>query len=102
MKRLLVTILGMLSFVGCATSEQEAKVPRTNKRTVVSQSTVPVSYDSDGKPFVQVNGERIGIDFDANLRDGENATEFLMTQSIDQHGRMLVEFDSVAPPAEHP
>ena len=102
MKRLLFTFVGMLFLGGCATSEPEAKVAHTNSRTVVSQSTVPVSYDSDGHPFLQVNGERIGIDFDANLRDGENATEFLVTQSMDQNGRMLVEFDTVAPPAEQP
>lgn len=102
MKRLLFTLLGILFLVGCATPKPEAKVPHKKSRTVVSQSTVPVSYDSNGNPFLQVNGERIGVDFDANLRDGENATEFLVTQSMDQNGSMLVEFDTVAPPAEQP
>jgi hypothetical protein len=102
MKRLLFTFVSMLFLVGCATSKPEAKVPHKKSRTVVSQSKAPVSYDSNGNPFLQVNGERIGVDFDANLRDGETATEFLVTQSMDQNGRMLVEFDKVAPPAEHP
>ena len=43
---------------------------------------------------LQVNGERIGIDFDANLHD-ENPTEFLVTQWKDQNGRVLIDIDNV-------
>ena len=69
MKCFLFALPSILLLAGCAVSDQEAKVPHKNARTVLSQSTVPVSYDSNGKPFLQVNGERIGIDFDANPHD---------------------------------
>lgn len=102
MKRLFIVLPSVLLFAGCTASDQEAKVPHKNNRTVLSQSTVPVSYDENGNPFLQVKGERIGVDFEANLHDGENPTEFLMTQWKDQNGRIGVEFDSVAPPSEQP
>ncbi len=44
----------------------------------------------------------MGVDFDANLNDGENPTEFLMTKWKDQNGRIFADFDTVAPPTEHP
>jgi len=102
MKRFLFALPSMLLLAGCAASDSEAKVPHKNDRTVLSQSTVPVLYDSNGNPFLQVNEERIGVAFDANLQDGENATEFLMTQWKGQNGRILMEFDNVTPPTEQP
>ena len=102
MKTFFIVLPSMLFLAGCAASDQEAKVPHKNHRTVVSQSTVPVSYDENGNPFLLVNEERIGIDFDANLQDGKNQTEFLVTQWKDQNGRICVEFDTVAPPTQQP
>ena len=102
MKRFSIVLPSMLLLAGCAASEQEAKVPQKINRTVLSQSTVPVSYDENGNPFLQLNGEKMGLDFDANLQDGESPTEFLMTQWKDQNGRIGVEFGTVAPPTEQP
>lgn len=97
MKGFFIVLPSMLLLAGCAASVQEAEVPRKNNRTVLSQSTVPVSYDEDGKPFLMVNEERIGIDFDANPGDGKNQTEFLMTKWKDQNGRVGVDFDTASP-----
>ena len=102
MKRLFIVLPSVLLFAGCAASDQEAKVPHKKNRTVLSQSTVPVSHDENGNPFLQFDGERMGVDFDANLNDGENPTEFLMTKWKDQNGRIVVELDTVAPPTEQP
>jgi len=102
MKCFFAALSSVLLLAGCAASHEEAKVSHKNSRTVLSQSTVPVSYDENGKPFLMVNEERIGIDFDANLNDGENQTEFLMTKWKDQNGRIGVDFDSVPPSTRHP
>ena len=102
MKRFSIVLPSMLLLAGCAASEQEAKVPQKINRTVLSQSTVPVSYDENGNPFLQLNGEKMGLDFDANLQDGENPSEFLVTRWKDQYGRIFDDLDTVAPHTKQP
>jgi hypothetical protein len=102
MKCFFTTLSSVLLLAGCAASDQDAELSLKKSRTVLSQSTVPVSYDEHGKPFLMVNEERIGIDFDANLKNGESQTEFLMTKWKDQNGRIGVDFDSVPPSTKQP
>lgn len=102
MKCFFTALLSALLLAGCAASDQDAKLSHKKSRTVLSQSTVPVSYDEHGKPFLMVNEERIGIDFVANLNDGENQTEFLMTKWKDLNGSIGVDFDSVPPSTKQP
>lgn len=101
MTRFRFALASMFLLSGCAASDQEAKVTHKNSRTLLSQSTVSVSYDSIGNPFLPVNGERMAVDLGANPRGG-NPTEFLMTQWKDQNGRISVDFDTVTPPLEQP
>lgn len=91
MRRLLLGLLTALIFAGCAASDHEASVPQNAKRTVVSQSMVPVSFDESGNPFVTVKGEKIGVDFDGPTP--ERRTELLVTESIDSNGKTVVSVD---------
>ena len=87
MARFRFGLLSVVILAGCAASDQEASTPQ-RRRTVVSQSMVPVSYDESGSPFITVKGEKIGVDFDGPKP--ERRTEFLVTESIESNGKTVV------------
>ena len=90
MTRLSFALLSVLILAGCTAPDQQAGGPRNAERTVVSQNIVPVSYDESGRPFITVEGEKIGIDFDG--RKPERRTEFLVTESMDSNGKTAIDF----------
>lgn len=102
MKHLLIFLLCVLLFVGCVAADQETKVTHQSNREVLFQSTVPVLQNENGNPFLQIDGEKLGVDCDANLQDGEDPTEFVVIHWKDQNGRISIDFETVAPLNEQP
>lgn len=91
MARFLFALLSVLILVGCAVSRQQADIPQNAEHTVVSQSMVTDSYDESGNPYITVNGEKIGVDFDG-MKPARN-TKFLVTELTDSNGKTVITVD---------
>ena len=96
MNRFCLVVFSGSVLAACGIADIILKVPDQKSHTVLDERTVPVSYDDSGRPFLRVDGEKIGVDMDAGLPHAEIPSEVVMTKWKDQNGRMGVDFHTAA------
>lgn len=96
MTRILAALLTPLLISGCAASaqDQEATASHNAERTVASQRELPVSSDKSGNAFVEVNDEKIGVDFDEAKPDGLTPT-IVVIEELDWYGKTVSRSEEV-------
>ena len=96
MNRFCLVVFSGSVLAACGVADIILKVADQKEPTVLDERTVPVSYDEIGRPFLLVDGEKIGVDMDAGVPHGDMPSEVLMTKWKDQNGRMGVDFHTAA------